>query len=88
MNNPLLNGQNQPKMNALAQNVKQIKETWGMLRNLGNPQAMMEKLLGNSPAVVALNEVLKENGGDVQKAFMNKAKEMGVNPDEILDMLK
>ena len=84
MNNPLLGG----TQNQLSQNLQQIKQAWATIKNLGNPQAMMEHVLKNNPKGAEINRLLQEANGNPEKAFRDKAKEMGVNPDEILDLLK
>ena len=52
-----------------------------------NPQEMMKNLLNNSPQGAEINRLLKESGGDAEKAFRKAAEEKGLNPDEILGML-
>lgn len=86
MNNPLLNGL--PQNNSLLQNLGQIKQAWGMLKSMGNPQAMLGQMLQNNPKMKEVQKLLEESGGDPEKAFRAKAKEMGVNPDDIINLLK
>lgn len=86
MNNPLLNGL--PQNNTLLQNLGQIKQAWRMLKNMGNPQAMLGQMLQNNPKMKEVQKLLDEAGGDPEKAFRAKAKEMGVNPDDIINVLK
>ena len=83
--NPLLTGATQ---NSILQNLGTIKQAWGMLKSMGNPQAMMEQMLKNNPNVAEINKLIEANGGDVERAFRVKAEEMGVNPDEILKVLQ
>ena len=61
----------------------QIKNMMQMLR--GNPQAAVNQLIQRNPQ---LANVIKENGGDPQKAFYALANRMGVDPDDVLGMLK
>ena len=85
MNNPLLNGVPQ---NNLLQNLSQIKQMWGMLKNMGNPQALISQMVNNNPNMAEIQKLIQQNGGDAEKAFRNKAQELGVDPDEIINILK
>lgn len=55
---------------------------------MGNPQAMMQKMLENNPNTAELTQLLQASGGDPEKAFRKKAEEMGLNADEIIEQLK
>lgn len=49
-----------------------------------NPQAMLQ----NMPQYKQIMNYIQQNGGNAKEAFYNKAREMGVNPDEFLNQLK
>ena len=53
-----------------------------------NPQAAMTQMLQNNPQYSRLTQLLKENNGNAQQAFYNLANQMGMNGDEIINMLK
>lgn len=55
---------------------------------MGNPQAMLGQMLQNNPKMKEVQKLLEESGGDPEKAFRAKAKDMGVNPDDIINLLK
>ena len=80
--NPIIGALNQ---RGLTGNLSRIKQTMASLRNIGNPQAMLMTAAGNNPE---LKRALEESGGDYQKAFYKYAEKMGVNPEEILGILK
>ena len=61
----------------LMQSIKTIKA-------LGNPQMMIQQM----PQFKEVMNLVNQNGGDAQKAFYDKAKEMGLDPDEILNVLR
>ena len=86
MSNPILTGIT--KNNPLTQNIGAIKEMWGMLKGAGNPQAMLNQIMQNNPKMQEVNELIKQNGGNAEKAFRAKAKEMGVDPNDILNMFR
>ena len=74
MLNPMMSNLNQSR---LSQILTQIK-------SMGNPQMMMQQM----PQYKQVMDYVNQNGGDAKSAFYNKAKEMGVNPDEILKALR
>ena len=59
----------------------------GMVKNAGNPQAMMNQLIQSNPQMGQVMNLVQRYGGDPQKAFYALAQQKGVNPDEILSML-
>jgi len=44
--------------------------------------------LANNPQYQQIMNLLRENGNDPQKAFYALASQMGINPNDILKMLK
>ena len=62
-----------------------IKSMINMLRNSNNPQMLVQNMLQNNPKV---QQIIQQYGGNPKTAFYNVAKQKGINPDEILNMLK
>ena len=54
------------------------------IKMIGNPQMMLQQM----PQYKQIMDYVKENGGDAQKAFYAKAKEMGVNPEDVLKAMR
>ena len=73
---------------SLPGNLGQIKNMMNMVRSAGNPQAMLAQMMQNNPQMRQVMDVVNQYGGDPQKAFYAIAQQRGVNPDEILNMLK
>lgn len=48
----------------------------------------MDRLIEKNPQVKQVMEYVKQNGNDPKAAFYKMAKEKGVNPDDIINMLK
>ena len=65
-----------------------IKNMVNMIRGAQNPQAMMNQLLNNNPNTRQVMDLINAAGGDPQKAFYQLAEQKGINPEEILNMLK
>ena len=53
-----------------------------------NPQAAIAQMLQNNPNMQKVNQLIQQNGGNAQKAFYSLAKQMGVDPNQILNMIK
>ena len=64
-------------------NAQQIKQMIGMLRNMRNPQALLQQIMQNNPALSQAVEYIRANGGDPKQAFERLAAEKGVNPADL-----
>lgn len=53
-----------------------------------NPKMLMQSMLMNNPNYKAVMDYVNQNGGDPKAAFYKMAKEKGVDPNQILSMLK
>ena len=73
------------KANPMMQRVKQMM---GMVNSAQNPQLMLNQLMMNNPQMKQVMDVIQASGGDPQKAFYALAEQKGVDPQEILNMLK
>lgn len=73
------------KSNPMMQSVKQMI---GMVSAAQNPQAMMSNLMSSNPQMKQVMDVIQQYGGDPKTAFYKLAEQKGVDPQEILDMLK
>ena len=62
----------------------QVKQIMNNLRTIGNPQAMLQQM----PQYKEMIEFVNANGGDARSAFFAKAKEMGINPSDVLSQLR
>ena len=74
--------------NKLMQIVKPIKNTMNLLKNSGNPQALFSQMISQNPQMKQVMDYVNQNGGNAKDAFYKMANEKGVNPDDILNMLK
>lgn len=83
--NPMLAALNQ---NRMAQNLQPIKNMMNMLRGAGNPSMMLQQMMSQNPQMKQVMNYVNENGGNAKQAFYKLAEQKGVNPDEILNMLK
>lgn len=73
------------QMNRQAINPQQIKQMWNNLRAINNPQAMIQQALQRNPQV---QQLIQLSNNDPKQAFYNLAEQKGINPNDILDILK
>lgn len=62
-----------------------LKNMIDMFKSSNNPQMLIQNMLQNNPQV---RNIIQQNGGDPKTAFYNLARQKGINPDEILNMLR
>lgn len=82
--NSLFNQLN-PKQNLANSLPNNVTNMIRMFKGLKNPQAFIQQAIQNNPQ---LKSALEMANGDYEKAFRNMAKQMNVDPDEIISMLK
>ena len=71
--------------NPLTQAARQML---GMVNGAQSPQTMINQLMANNPRMREVSEYARQFGGDYQKAFYALAQQKGIDPNEILNMLK
>ena len=59
-----------------------------MVRGAGNPNAMLQAMLSRNPRYAQAMQLIQQSGGDAQAAFYKLAEQKGVDPNEILSVLK
>ena len=74
-------------MYQLKQQIQPAKQALRQIMSLSNPQAMMNQMLVNNPNVQQALTFIKQAGNNPQTAFMNLAKQKGVNPQEFINEL-
>ena len=59
-----------------------------MVKNAGNPQMMLNQIMQTNPQLGQVMDIIKQYGGDANKAFYDIAQKNGIDPQEILNLLK
>lgn len=85
MQNPMLQALRGTPVNS---NLSQIKQMMNMVRSAGNPQAMLQSIAQNNPQMKQVMDIVNQSGGDPKAAFYKMAEEKGINPDQVLSMLR
>lgn len=85
MKNPMLQALKSSPVN---NNLNQIKQMMNMVRSAGNPQAMIQSIAQNNPQMKQVMDIVSKSGGDPRAAFYRMAEEKGVDPEQVLSMLR
>ena len=73
------------KSNPLFQNVRRMM---GMVNAAQNPQAVLNQLVTSNPQLKQVMDLVKQYDGSPEKALIATSKEIGIDPNEIMNMLK
>lgn len=85
MQNPMLQAlKNMPTNN----NLSQIKNLMNMAKSAQNPQAFLQSIAQNNPQMKQVMSIVEQSGGDPKDAFYKMAEEKGVDPEQVLSMLR
>ena len=72
-----------------AANLSQIKNLVNTMKNIGNPQALMQQMMSQkNPHLQQAINYVQQCGGDPKAAFEKLAAEKGIDPAEIEQMFK
>ena len=63
----------------------QMRQMIQMMKSGGNPQMMVSQMMQNNPQI---NQIIQKYGGDPKTAFYKLAEANGIDPNEVLNMLK
>ena len=66
----------------------QIKQMMSAIKMAQNPTAMLNQMVMNNPNLKQVMDIVNQYGGDANKAFTAYAEQNGINPNEIMGMLK
>lgn len=65
--------------------MSQLQQTIQMIKSSGNPEALINQMVNRNPQV---RQILDQYGGDPKTAFYKYAQANGIDPDEVIKMLK
>lgn len=63
----------------------QARQMAQTIKSCSNPQAMVNQMLAQNPQV---NQIIQQYGGDPKTAFYKYAEANGIDPNEVLQMMK
>lgn len=67
---------------------QQLKRLMNQMQMAQNPQMALNQMLLNNPNIAKAFEFIRQSGGNPQTAFLNYAKQLGVNPQDVIQQLK
>lgn len=79
MSNPFYSGGNFPQMN-----MNYIKQVYDMLRNSGNPTALLNQMAQQNPQLAQIVNLIKANNGNYEQTFRNMCQQRGIDADEFI----
>ena len=72
----------------MAQLAQPVRQMMNMVRTAQNPQAVLNQLIMNNPQMKQVMDIVQKHGGDPMTAFRKEAEAAGMDPDEIMNMLR
>ena len=72
----------------IMQMIRPVKQMMDMVRTAQNPQAALSQIAMSNPQMKQVMDIISRHGGDPMTAFRETARERGIDPQEILDMMK
>ena len=69
-------------------NINQVRQMINMFKGVNNPQALLQSMIAKNPQLQSVMNYINQNGGNPKDAFYKMAQEKGIDPEEILQMLK
>ena len=80
--------QNQIVNPSSVNNLAQIKQMINMFKGASNPQQLLMNMAKTNPQMQNVMNLIQSSGKSPKDLFYQLAQQRGVNPDEILNMLK
>ena len=65
-----------------------LRNALQVVQSASNPQQAFTQMLQGNPNVKAMMDIVNRHGGDPQKAFYAEAQRLGVDPEQVLSMLR
>lgn len=87
MTNPILETINNRSSQQPNNSLNGIRNMMNLVNNSNDPRAMLNYMMANDPRMKEVQSIIDANGGDAKTAFYNLAKQKGVDPNSILNML-
>jgi len=65
-----------------------VKQMASAVKAARDPQAALAGMMRNNPQMQQVMKIVEQHGNDPMKAFREMAEENGLDPDEILSMIR
>ena len=67
---------------------QQIKRIMNMVNGAQDPQAAMNQMIMGNPHLKQVMDLISQAGGDPKKAFYALAQQKGVDPNDVIDLIR
>ena len=75
-----------PIIQTLGQNrISQARQMAQMFKSTSNPNVLINQMMNNNPQI---RQIIQQYGGDPKTAFYGYAEANGIDPNDVLNMLK
>ena len=74
--------------NSMPQQAQPIRQMMNAVRSAQNPQLALNQLIMSNPQMRQVMDIIQKYGGDPMTAFLKEAEARGVDPQEIMNMMK
>ena len=68
--------------------ILRAKQVVNQLKACQNPKLMLEEMAKSDPQIAGVMQLINASGGNPQQAFYALAKQKGIDPNQVLSMLK
>ena len=75
-------------MSMLSNRLGPVKQMMQAVKAAQNPALALQQMAGNNPQLQQALQLVQQSGGDPKAAFEKLARESGIDPQQILGMLK
>lgn len=65
-----------------------IRQMMNAVKTASDPTAAMQTLINQNPQMRQVMQIIQQNGGDPKAAFYSVAKQKGIDPEQVLAMLR
>ena len=72
----------------LPNNLRQIKQMANLVKNVNNPQQLLTNLVNQNPQMKQVLDMIQTSGKSPRDLFYEMANQKGVDPNQILNLLK
>ena len=72
----------------LPNNLRQIKQMANLVKNVNNPQQLLTNLVSQNPQMKQVLDMIQSSGKSPRDLFYEMANQKGVDPNQILNLLK
>ena len=68
--------------------LNQLKQMFNTVKNSNNPQQLIMNMMQTNPQMKQIMNMIQQSGKSPKDLFYQLAQQKGINPDQILNMLK